>query len=40
MPASHRLTLLPEAEGIAVWIEGAFGGDGHSMDRITVMDLR
>jgi hypothetical protein len=38
--AVGRLTLLPEAERIAIWTDGAFGGDGHSMDRITVMDLR
>jgi hypothetical protein len=36
--AVARLTLLPQANRIAVW-NGAFGGDGNSLTQVVIVDL-
>jgi hypothetical protein len=37
--AVARLTLLPEANRIAVWNDGVFGGDGNALTQVVIVDL-
>jgi hypothetical protein len=37
--AVARLTLLPEANRVAVWTDGPLGGEGFGLDQITMVDL-
>jgi hypothetical protein len=37
--AVARLTLLPEANRIAVWTDGPLGGDGYRLNQLTIVNL-